>query len=224
MEKLNKPKKALSALAVIAVMGIFIVTALILLDADRPDSKLILAHMEWEYKKDFQIIDEFTYISYTDGEPDTQRKLKCPAVVLQDKENKEICFIAYAKPFESGEWIYRDNYSQKLLLYCIKQEQIEINNETECEADDAFHYPVLMLEHTEETAQKLQNMTIRFNELYQYDLNNNYAEHFGVEGSPYLYSVEAGNISDRWLNETDPFCYDTPIEKFEAFLDKLEEE
>lgn len=223
MGKLHKPKKGVLLVATFtAAIGIFILTVVLSLYGNKPDSKKILEYMEWEYKKDFQITDEFTYISYTDGEPDTQRELKCPAVVLQDKENKEIRFIAYAKPFETGDWIYQDNYSQKLLLYCIKQEQIEINNEAECEADDAFVYPVLMLEHTEETAQKLQNMTIRFNELYQYDLKNNYVGRFGVEGSLYLYSVEAGNISDRWLDETGPFCYDTPIEKYEAFLDKLE--
>lgn len=217
---MSKSKKRLLAIAIIAVIGIIVLlAALFLYYFCRPDSKRILAYMERTYKKDFQIIDEFTYISYTDGEPDTRQELECPAVVLQDKENDQIRCIAYAYPF-GDDWLYRDNYARKLLIYCINQEQIEMNNKDECEADDSFAYPCLVLDHTDETAQKLQNMTIRYNELYQYNNRNNYNEHFQVEGSMYLYSVEAGNISDQWLDETSPFCYDTPLEKYQAFLNE----
>lgn len=63
----------------------------------RPNSKIILTHMERVYGKKFQIIEEFTYISYTDGEPDVQQELKCPAVKLQDVENHEIQFTPIEK-------------------------------------------------------------------------------------------------------------------------------
>lgn len=46
---------------------------------------------------------------------------------------------------------------------------------------------------------------------------------FQVEGSLYAYQVEGQNINDAWLEETSPFCYDTPIEKYQAFLEELEQ-
>ena len=122
---------------------------------------------------------------------------------------------------EGGDWIYRDNYSQKALVYCIKKEQLEINNEDKCEDLESSWNPCLVLENTDLTAQKLQNMVIRFNELYQSD--DGYGA-FEVEGSSLAYQIEGRNISDRWLDQTSPFCYDTPIEKYKAFLDELEED
>lgn len=56
------------------------------------------------------------------------------AVILQD--DKGIRFLAYAYPLGDGDWTYRDNYSEKVLLYCIEQEAHEMNNKEECE--DAF--------------------------------------------------------------------------------------
>lgn len=167
MGRLSKGIK--SIIAIVAIIGIIIRIFIFISLKNRPDSSDILTYMEQAYKKDFQIINEFTYIAHTDGEVEAQRELKCPVVELQDKENS-------------------------------------------------------VLDNTDETAQKLQNMVIRFNELYQYD--DQYVsgrESFDVEGSTFGYSIEAGNISDRWLDETGPFCYDTPIEKYETFLNELEE-
>lgn len=204
---------------VIICGGIFF----ILFSPDRPDSQKILTHMEQVYGKKFQIIEEFTYISYTDGEPDVQQELKCPAVKLQDSENRDIRFIAYAYPLEGDTWLYRDNYSQKLLIYCMRQAGLEIGNKDTCDTSTSFASPRLVLPGTDETAQKLRNMVIQFNESYRYDDEyTDGCEHFEVEGCMSLYSILAGNIRDRWLDETGPFCYDTPIEKFQKFLNELE--
>lgn len=221
-----------SIIAILAIIGISILIIILISLKNRPDSSDILAYVEHVYKKDFQIVNEFTYIAHTDGEVEAQRELECPAVELQDRENSDIRFMAYAYPIEGEEswldWVYRDNYSQKTLIYCMKQQQLEMNNEDECEALDSFGTPCLVLDNTDETAQKLQNMVIQFNELYQYDdtYSSSYisgCENFEVEGSMFVYSIEAGNISDRWLDETGPFCYDTPIEKYKAFLNELKE-
>ncbi len=194
---------------------------------NKPSSQMILLYMERVYKRDFQIVEEFTYIDHTDGEIETQRELKCPAVVLQDKNNSDVRFMAYAYPLEGGDWIYRDNYFQKVLVYCIEQQQIEMNNEDKCKAIDSSYPPELVLENTDEMAQKLQNMVHLFTELCRYDKDDhtiNEVGSFGVEGSLFIYQIEQGNVSDRWLDETGPFCYDTPIEKYKAFLNALEEE
>lgn len=194
---------------------------------NKPASNKLLAYMEKAYGKDFEIIEEFTYISYTDGEPDVQREIQCPAVELQDKENSEIRCFVYAYPLESGGWTYENNYSRKILLYCIQQENLMIENEDECSSVTSFAYPRLILENTDETAQKLQNMVIQFNESYQYNdkyFHDSGSERFEVEGSIYMKSILAGDISDRWLGETGNFCYDTPIEKYKAFLEELEQE
>lgn len=223
----ERSKRVLTLLIVIiAAIAVFVIIAVYKWKS-RPEGSEILSYIEKVYKRDFQIVEEYTYIAHTDGEAQTQRELKCPAVILQDKENQDICFIAYAYPLEGGGWIYRDNYFQKVLIDCIRQEQLEMNNEDLCGARESFLPPCLVLENTDETAEKLQNMVIRFNELCQYDDSDGYVDHneaFGVEGSGLQYQVLCGNINDRWLDETSPFCYDTPIEKYKAFLDKLEEE
>lgn len=209
---------------------LFVMGAFILLLKSKPGSNEILAYMERAYGREFQIVEEFTYITYADGEFNTwlEKKmweLKCPAVILQDKENDSISFFAYAYPLEGGDWIYRDNYSRQLLLYCIKQENFMISNEDKCNVVTSSVAPSLILENSDETAQKLQNMVICFNELYRcddkYAANNSGS--FGVEGSLLIYQILAGNTSDRWPDETSPFCYDTTMEKYKAFLNKLEE-
>lgn len=215
-------KIAIIALVFLAVfaMGGFILNVLI----GKPSSNEMLAYMEKVYGKDFEIIEEFTYISYTDGEPEFQRELECPAVVLQDKENSEIRCFVYAYPFETGDWTYQNNYSKKVLLYCIQQEKLMIKNEDACSPVTSSAYPCLVLENTEETAEKLQNLVMRFHESYQYDdkyLINGGTESFGVEGSLLLYTIRAGNTS---YEETGGFRYDTPIEEYKAFLEELEAE
>ena len=210
----------------IAVTGILLFIFSLFLE-NKPSSQMILLYMEKVYKRDFQIVEEFTHIDYTDGEIETRRKLKCPAVVLQDKNNSDVRFMAYAYPLEGGDWIYRDNYFQKVLVYCIKQQQIELNNEDKCKAIDSSYPPELVLENTDEMAQKLQNMVLLFTELCRYDKDDhtvNASGRFEVEGSSLIYQIEQGNVSDRWLDGTGPFCYDTPIEKYKAFLNALEEE
>lgn len=216
---------------IILIILIFIILSaigggILLLRISKPGSDDMLSYMEKVYGKDFEILEEFTYISYTDGEPEVRRELKCPAVELQDKENSEIRCIVYAYPQADGAWTYRNNYSKKVLLYCMRQENLMIKNEDECSQITSFAYPCLILENTDETAQKLQNMVIRFNESYQYDDNyHNISgqESFAVEGSIYIESVLAGDVSDRWTEETGRFCYDTSVEKYKAFLEELEQ-
>ena len=191
--------------------------AFLLFFPHRPSSADIRNYMERAYGKDFQIIDEFIHIGYTDGEPDFQQALECPAVKLQDRENSAIQFIAYAYPLGNDAWMYQDNYSQKLLIYCMRQEGLEISNEDTCDSVSSFAAPCLVLDGTDETAQKLQNMVIRFNDSYPYDG----CTHFKVEGSMFLYSIQTGDTSDRWPEETGPFCYDTSIEKYKRFLSEL---
>lgn len=223
MVKWNKRIKLL-IVPVAAVVILLIICFLFL--KNKPSSQVILLYMEETYKRDFQIVEEFTHIDYTDGEIQAQRELKCPAVVLQDKNNADVCFIAYAYPLEGGGWVYRDNYFQKVLVYCIKQQQIELNNEDKCKAIDSSCPPKIVLENTDEMARKLQNMVLLFTELCQYDddHNINVTGCFQVEGSMFVYQIQQGNVGDRWLDATGPFCYDSPIEKYKAFLDKLDEE
>lgn len=223
----DKPhKKIKPAIVLLAVIAICLIIYLLYLK-NRPGSLEILIDMEKTYKRDFQITEEFTYIAHTDGEVETQRELKCPAVVLQDKQNSDIRFIAYAYPLEGGGWIYRDNYFQKVLVWCTEQVELEINNADKCSELTSSRPPCLVLENTEEMAQKLQDMVVLFTGLCQRseDDHTNYKTgRFEVEGSALGYQIEPGNISDRWLDDTGPFCYDTPIEKYQAFLDELEEE
>lgn len=215
MKKRSKIITFILALIVLSAIG----GAVILLRSGRPDGGDLSAYMKREYGKEFEILEEFTYIAHTDGEPDTQRELKCPAVRLQDKENSEIRCFAYAYPMEGGDWIYRDNYSRKVFLYCLGEENLAINNGETCSIDTSFSYPCLLLDNTDETAQKLQNAVRLFHELYPYE---GY-ESFEVEGSVFLYRVQAGNVSDRGPEEAGPFCYDTPIEKYKDFLEELEQ-
>lgn len=74
----------LAFLAVFAIGG-FALHVLI----GKPGSREMLAYMEKKYGRGFQIIDEYTYISYTDGEVEVQQEVKCPAIELQDKENRK---------------------------------------------------------------------------------------------------------------------------------------
>ncbi len=223
---MGKLKKGLRpVIIVIAIIAILAIIYVIAESITKPDSKYILRHMERVYKKDFEIVEEFTYIRHTDGEVETQRELKCPAVILQDDAG--IRFLAYAYPIGDGDWSYRENYSAKVLLYCIEQEGLEMNNKDKCEATDSFVPPCLVLDNSDVTAQKLQNMVIRFNELYQYDDSLGYNHRngaFQVAGGIYVYQIIGGNTGDRWQDEISPFCYDTPIEKYKAFLDQAAEE
>lgn len=214
MKRRSKIITMMLVLIALSVIG----GAVILLRSGRPDGGDLSAYMEREYGKEFEVLEEFTYIAYTDGEPDTQRELKCPAVRLQDKENSEIRCFAYAYPMEGGDWIYRDNYSRKVFLYCLGEENLAINNGETCGIDTSFSYPCLLLDNTDETAQKLQNAVRLFHELYPYE---GY-ESFAVEGSMFLYQIQAGNISDLRQKEAGTFGYDTPIEKYKVFLEELE--
>lgn len=191
----------------------------LLLKRGRPGGDDLSAYMERQYGKEFEVIEEFTYIAYTDGEPDTQRKLECPAVKLKDKENSEIRCFAYAYPMEGGNWIYQDNYSRKVFLYCLEEEKLVIINGETCSTDTSFSYPCLSLNNSSETAQKLQNAVRLFHKLYPCD---GY-ESFKAEGSMFLHQVQAGSISGCRTEEAGSFCYDTPIEKYKAFLEELEQ-
>lgn len=213
----------LAFLAVFAIGG-FALNVLI----GKPGSREMLAYMEKKYGREFQIIDEYTYISYTDGEPEVQQEVKCPAIELQDKENRDIKCFVYAYPYGGsdswvfGDWTYRDNYANKVLLYCIQQEELVINNEEECAPITSSPAPCLVLENTEETAKKLQNLVMRFNEIYR---DNSIVKggmvDFRVEGSLFLYAIRANNAR---YEEVGRFCYDMPIEEYKAFLEELEAE
>lgn len=215
MKKRSKVMIIILALIVLSALG----GAVMSLKSGRPGGGDLSAYMERKYNKEFEIIEEFTYIAYTDGEPETQRKLKCPAVKLRDKENGKIICFAYAYPMETGDWIYRDNYSRKVFLYCLGEENLVINNEEKCGTDTSFSYPCLSLDNTFETAQKLQNAVILFHKLYPCE---GY-ESFEAEGSIYLYRVWAENAGDCRTEETGAFGCDTPIEEYKTFLEGLEQ-
>ncbi len=184
-----------------------------------PSGSVIKVYMELKYKRDFEIIEEFTHKEYADGEL-PQKELQCPAVVLQDKEMEDVYFLAYAYPFGSEDWIYRDNYCAKILFYFAKQEELEITN-PETQADRKTSVSVkLRLDNSEETARKLQNVVNNFCDINKSDECGN----FEVEGSLYVFQIEPKPVKDRWLEETSPFCYDTPLEKYKAFLDRLKRE
>ena len=67
-------------------------------------------------------------------------------------------------------------------------------------------------------------MVINFNEVYYFNSKFSYISSgttFEVTNNIYSYYVMGNKIKDRWLNETSPFCFDTPLEKYQAFLNEL---
>lgn len=62
-----------------------------------------------------------------------------------------------------------------------------INNEEECAPNTSSAAPCLVLENTEETAKKLQNLVMRFNEIYcDNSIIKGGMVDFRVEGSLFL--------------------------------------
>lgn len=180
--------------------------------------------MEKYYDKDFKIIEKLTYTTYTQGSPEAREEIECPAVILQDKDNENIKFLAYAYPLETGDWTYISNYARNLLIYCMNEQEFEFDNEEDCQKIDIFNSPRLILDNTETTAKKLQAMVINFNEVYYFNSKFSYISSgttFEVTNNIYSYYVMGNKIKDRWLNETSPFCFDTPLEKYQAFLNEL---
>lgn len=125
-----------------------------------------------------------------------------------------ICFEVTACPVGNGD--IRDDYGQRALLFCIEEQGLRLDEKSE-------YQPCLILENSREDAEKLRQMTVRFNEIYSVNKEKTYHTFasFTVPQSDLLYRVEAGYASDRWTDTATPFCFDTPIKKYEAFLNKV---
>ena len=180
----------------------------------KPKTEDFLSYANDTYQKEFVLVRKFSYTDYTDGEKPLPIRW-CPAVTLEDPETG-INFNIYASSILG--WHFRDNFSYKVLLYCLEEEGIE--------RDEEEAMPVLYLENSKECARKLQKMVIHYNEIYSVDRSKtcHTSEGFmvpGSSGSYCLFQIIAGNVNDRWLDQTSPFCYDTPLEKYEAFLKEV---
>ncbi|MBE5946699.1 MAG: hypothetical protein E7259_07160 [Lachnospiraceae bacterium] len=205
---------------------LFIITVILIIffEVKKPGYYQIAHQMEKYYDKDFKIIEKLTYTTYTQGSPEAREEIECPAVILQDKDNENIKFLAYAYPLVGGDWGYHDNYGRNLLIYCLSTQQFEFENKEECQKIDTFHIPCLILDNTEETAIKLQNTVVMFNEFYCFDDTNETITtntRFAVKGTTSLYSVMGNKTKDKWKNQTSPFCYNTPIKKYKKFLNEV---
>ena len=181
----------------------------------KPKTEDLLNYAREVYQKEFILIKEYTKTTFTDGEAGARTEIRsCPAVELKDPSTGIVFHVDTRWPVDS--WDISDDYGCQVLLFCIKEQGIMLSEESLFE-------PCLVLENSRSEAEKLQQMTIRYNEIYSVDCTKKkYAQNmFMVPGSLYSYHVKAGYISDRWLNETTPFCYDTPLEKYEAFLNEV---
>lgn len=174
----------------------------------KPITEDFLNYANATYQKEFVLVRKFSYTDYTDGEKSLPIRW-CPAVTLEDPETG-INFNVYASSIHG--WNFQDDFSYYVLLYCIEEQGIEHNEEKQI--------PYLFLENSRDYARKLQQMVIQYNEICSVDRTK--ATHtwagFMVPGSHSFYQIEAGYVKDRWLDQTSPFCYDTPLEKYEAFL------
>ncbi len=179
----------------------------------KPKTANLLLYANETYQKEFVLVREFSRTSYTDGE-DPRPIRGCPAVELEDPSTG-IHFEVYAEWPVYG-WLIRDNYSHKVFLYCISEQRIPVDAESK-------NTPCLLLENSRDDARKLQQMVIQYNEIYSVDRSKTYhtSEGFMVPGSHYLFQIQAGYVNDRWLDQTSPFCYDTPLEKYESFLKEV---
>ena len=162
----------------------------------KPKTEDFLSYASDTYQKEFVLVKKYSYTDYTDGEKPLPIRW-CPAVTLEDPETG-INFNVYASSILG--WHFRDNFSYKVLLYCLEEQGIERNEE------DSM--PILYLENSKECARKLQKMVIQYNEIYSVDRSKTYhtSEGFTVPGSYCLFQIIAGYVNDRWLDQTSPFC------------------
>ena len=213
------------ALAAVALLMCGWLFFRIFLAVTAPKREAFLQYARETYQKDFVLVRVFTYSDYTYTNYIDLNKLYgletswpirwCPAAELEDPEIG-ISFHVYASPVFG--WHFQDDYRREILLYCIKEQGIPLDSEPR-------HSPSLLLENSRDDAMKLHQMVVRFNEIYPG--NKRYAEiaydsaWFTVPGSVYAYQIHSGFYKDP----RDPrfehifyFCYDTPLEKYEAFL------
>lgn len=201
-------------LAIIIILCVFWLCFRIKIYITKPNTEELINYATWAYQKEFTLVREYTRTTYMDGEDPIQIR-RSPAVELEDP-NTGIRFEVYAA-FPVYDWDIRDNYSHEVLLYCIKEQGLQI------EEEDSSIWPCLLLENSRSEAEKLQRMTIQYNEIYSVDKSKSYHtwECFTIPNSMYLFTVEACFVSDRWLDQDSPFCFDTPIEKYEEFLKEV---
>lgn len=178
----------------------------------KPKTEELMKYARETYQKEFVLVREYTCTNRTEGEKPISVK-GCPAVELEDTDTG-IHFEVEAWP--TNGWNIRDDYGQKVLLFCIEEQGLRLDEKNKFQ-------PCLILENSREEAEKLRQMTIRFNENYSVNKDKSYhtSESFTVPQSDFIYQVEAGYISDRWTDDISPFCFDTPIEKYEAFLNEV---
>ena len=185
-----------------------------------PGTEDFQSYLADRYDKDFRLIRRYTYTDCTDGE--NSRSIRwCPAAEFEDPETG-VRFSVRARSIGAvlreltwlGDWILDNDFSDQMLRFCAAEQGLTI-------VDDGCNEMCLALTNDRETAEKLQKMTVRFNGLCAVKPGSESClARFVVSGEKIrnLHSVYAGDLSDRWLDQTWPFCYDTPIEKYEAFL------
>ena len=100
-------------------------------------------------------------------------------------------------------------------MYCIKEQGIPF--------DSKRYTPCLLLENSRDDALKFQQMVVRFNELYPGNKRIVYdaCETFTIPDSIFAYTIYSGFIKDPYDPRSEDvgcFYYDTPLERYEAFL------
>ena len=222
------PRRILRAVGILALaaVGLLLCSWLffrIFLAVTAPEREDFLQYARETYQKEFVFVREFTYSDYTYTDYIDLNKLYglektwpirwCPAVELEDSETG-ISFNVYASPVFG--WHFRDDYSREVLLYCIKEQGIPLDSKPR-------YPPSLSLENSRDDALKLQQMVVRFNELYPVDRTKAYHDYelFTIPGSCYAYTILAGFVKDPRdprFEDVFYFYYDTPLERYETFL------
>ncbi len=219
-QKTGQVWKSLGILAA-AAAGLLLLGWLIVritLAFSSPGTEAFRDYLRMQYDKDFEIVRRYTYTDWADGER-SRPIYGCPAVEFEDPETG-VRFSVRARSTGAvlgeltmlGDWYFTDDFADRTLRFCAEEQGLTI-----VERDRGAL--CLDLSNDRETAEKMQRMASRFNALL--------AEKPEAESRPAFFSlpngyrltqVIAGNVSDCWLGQTSPFCYDTPIEKYESFL------
>lgn len=187
-----------------------------------PKREDFLQYARETYQKEFVFVREFTYSDYTYTDYIDLDKLYglektwpirwCPAVELEDP-GTGISFNVYASPVFG--WHFTDSYGREVLLYCANEQGIPFER--------PWYLPILLLENSRDDALKLQQAIVRFNEIYTVDKTKKYLtdECFTIPGSNHGYRIHSGFYKDPRgprFEDIFYFCYDTPLETYEAFL------
>lgn len=203
---------ALFVLSVILFLFVVIVFPGIKMRNTKPKSTDLLQEIKEKYNRDFSFIKEYPHTeSYGD---DGKTKIEnCPTIEVEDTVT-HIKFEVRAR-WEAEIWSIYDDFDQKSLIFCLEENNISYQLKN--------YIPCLFLNNSREDAEKLQKTVIQFNKIYTVDPDKTLDDSadFQVPDSLYLYSIYAGYQKDTFIERTDPFFFDTPIEKYEMFLNSV---